>query len=213
MGLLPPMGAGDSGGFRRTGRGRGQSGLAPVAGRGHLWSPVLGGCRCARSWSRFCRRSRSRGFRCISGGRACRWATRSRRGCPAGRAGGGLCAGAAAVPGAGSPAARGLSGPSGPDRRAGPDARADLDGASLRLRVVMLTPEHLVGAGQPEIHISVWGDPRLLTPFLDVPELFSRRARNRRRRTAARPRVRSGQRQRRGRRAPSRARSACPGRR
>ncbi len=47
-----------------------------------------------------------------------------------------------------------------------------LDGASLRLRVVMLTPEHLVGAGQPEIHISVWGDPRLLTPFLDVPELF-----------------------------------------
>ena len=47
-----------------------------------------------------------------------------------------------------------------------------LDGAALRLRVVMLTPEHLVGAGQPEIHISVWGDPRLLTPFLDVPELF-----------------------------------------
>ncbi|MBP9183462.1 MAG: hypothetical protein KBF78_10040 [Fuscovulum sp.] len=47
-----------------------------------------------------------------------------------------------------------------------------LDGASLRLRVVMLTPEHLMGAGQPEIHISVWGDPRLLTPFLDVPELF-----------------------------------------
>jgi hypothetical protein len=36
----------------------------------------------------------------------------------------------------------------------------------------MLTPEHLAGSGEPEIHISVWGDPRLLTPFLDVPELF-----------------------------------------
>jgi hypothetical protein len=47
-----------------------------------------------------------------------------------------------------------------------------LDGAPLRLRVVMLTPEHLAGSGEPEIHISVWGDPRLLTPFLDVPELF-----------------------------------------
>ncbi len=47
-----------------------------------------------------------------------------------------------------------------------------LDGAALRLRVVMLTPEHLAGSGEPEIHISVWGDPRLLTPFLDVPELF-----------------------------------------
>jgi hypothetical protein len=47
-----------------------------------------------------------------------------------------------------------------------------LDGAPLRLRVVMLTPEHLAGAGQPEVHISIWGDPRLLTPFLDVPELF-----------------------------------------
>ncbi len=47
-----------------------------------------------------------------------------------------------------------------------------LEGAALRLRVVMLTPEHLAGSGDPEIHISVWGDPRLLTPFLDVPELF-----------------------------------------
>ncbi len=47
-----------------------------------------------------------------------------------------------------------------------------LDGAALRLRVVMLTPEHLAGAREPEIHVSVWGDPRLLTPFLDVPEIF-----------------------------------------
>lgn len=47
-----------------------------------------------------------------------------------------------------------------------------IEGAPLRLRVVMLTPEHLAGSGQPEIHVSIWGDPRLLTPFLDVPELF-----------------------------------------
>lgn len=40
-------------------------------------------------------------------------------------------------------------------------------GLALRMRVVMLTPEHLAGSGQPEIHVSVWGDPRLLTPFLD----------------------------------------------
>lgn len=47
-----------------------------------------------------------------------------------------------------------------------------LEGAPLRLRVVMLTPEHLAGLGQPEIHVSIWGDPRLLTPFLDVPAAF-----------------------------------------
>jgi hypothetical protein len=47
-----------------------------------------------------------------------------------------------------------------------------LHDAPLRLRVVMLTPEHLAGAGLPEVHISIWGDPRLLAPFLDVPELF-----------------------------------------
>ena len=47
-----------------------------------------------------------------------------------------------------------------------------LEGAPLRLRIVMLTPEHLAGSGEPEIHVSIWGDPRLLTPFLDVPEVF-----------------------------------------
>ena len=47
--------------------------------------------------------------------------------------------------------------------------------APLRLRLVMLTPEHLAGSGKPEIHVSVWGDPRLLTPFLDVPEAFQTR--------------------------------------
>lgn len=43
-------------------------------------------------------------------------------------------------------------------------------GAPLRVRVVMLTPEHLAGENQPEIHVSIWGDPRLLTPFLNLPE-------------------------------------------
>ncbi|MDQ2066537.1 hypothetical protein Q9295_09135 [Xinfangfangia sp. CPCC 101601] len=40
-------------------------------------------------------------------------------------------------------------------------------GQKMRLRVVMLTPEHLAGDGQPEIHVSIWGDPKLLVPFLD----------------------------------------------
>lgn len=37
-------------------------------------------------------------------------------------------------------------------------------GESLRVRVVGLTPEHLTlpGAG-PEVHVSIWGDPRRLT--------------------------------------------------
>lgn len=47
-----------------------------------------------------------------------------------------------------------------------------IEGAALRLRVVVLQPEHLAGDNPPEIHISVWGDPRLLVPFLDVPDLF-----------------------------------------
>ncbi|WP_225030263.1 hypothetical protein [Xinfangfangia pollutisoli] len=51
-------------------------------------------------------------------------------------------------------------------------APALLDGAPLRLRIVQLTPEHLAGAGAPEIEISVWGDPRLLVPFLNVPDIF-----------------------------------------
>lgn len=34
-------------------------------------------------------------------------------------------------------------------------------GESLRVRIVGLTPEHLASEGAgPEIHISVWGDPR-----------------------------------------------------
>jgi hypothetical protein len=43
-----------------------------------------------------------------------------------------------------------------------------LDGLSLRLRVVMLTPEHLAVGREPEIHVSVWGDPKLLLPFLEM---------------------------------------------
>ena len=43
-----------------------------------------------------------------------------------------------------------------------------LDGLSLRVRVVMLTPEHLAVGRDPEIHVSVWGDPKLLLPFLDM---------------------------------------------
>ncbi len=36
-------------------------------------------------------------------------------------------------------------------------------GESLRIRIVGLTPEHLAAAPNgPEIHISVWGDPRHL---------------------------------------------------
>lgn len=55
----------------------------------------------------------------------------------------------------------------------GPQARAFLSpavegGESLRVRIVGLTPEHLtVEGGRPEIHISVWGNPRHLAaqPF------------------------------------------------
>lgn len=45
---------------------------------------------------------------------------------------------------------------------------AVVQGENLRVRIVGLTPEHLASEGQgPEIHISVWGDPRHLrgAPF------------------------------------------------
>lgn len=47
-----------------------------------------------------------------------------------------------------------------------------LEEAPLRLRVVSLTPEHLAGSGPPEVFVSIWGDPRLLAPYLSVPEAF-----------------------------------------
>ncbi len=50
------------------------------------------------------------------------------------------------------------------------------EGMPLRMRVVMLTPEHLAGSGVPEIHVSVWGDPRLLAPFLDAPPTLPEKA-------------------------------------
>ena len=52
-------------------------------------------------------------------------------------------------------------------RTDGIEATRRLLAANGEMRVVMLTPEHLAGAGLPEIHVSVWGDPRLLTPFLE----------------------------------------------
>ena len=43
-------------------------------------------------------------------------------------------------------------------------APALVAGESLRLRIVGLTPEHLATApNKPEVHISVWGDPRHVT--------------------------------------------------
>ena len=41
-------------------------------------------------------------------------------------------------------------------------------GTVLRMRVVVLHPEHLSGGRPPEIHVSAWGDPRLLKPFLET---------------------------------------------
>lgn len=37
-------------------------------------------------------------------------------------------------------------------------------GDALRVRIVGLNPEHLAQENPPEIHISIWGDPRHLTP-------------------------------------------------
>jgi hypothetical protein len=64
-----------------------------------------------------------------------------------------------------------------------------LEGHSLRLRVVMLTPEHLAVGRDPEIHVSVWGDPKLLLPFLEMtapPPLMAEEARPRPPRKTAR---------------------------
>lgn len=55
---------------------------------------------------------------------------------------------------------------------AGIVAPALLEGAPLRLRVVSLTPEHLAGSGPPEAFVSIWGDPRWLAPWLQVPGMF-----------------------------------------
>lgn len=39
-------------------------------------------------------------------------------------------------------------------------------GDDLRVRIVALVPEHLANGNPPEIHISVWGDPRHLQPII-----------------------------------------------
>lgn len=38
------------------------------------------------------------------------------------------------------------------------------EGDPLRVRIVGVNPEHLAREAPPEVHISVWGDPRHLTP-------------------------------------------------
>lgn len=50
-------------------------------------------------------------------------------------------------------------------------APALAEGVPLRLRVVVLTPEHLARSGPPEIYVSVWGDHHRMAPFLRMPEL------------------------------------------
>lgn len=57
-------------------------------------------------------------------------------------------------------------------------APALMVGLMLRLRVVLLTPEHLATSGPPEIHVSIWADPYKLAPFvtteaLDLPAFDS----------------------------------------
>lgn len=51
-------------------------------------------------------------------------------------------------------------------------APALMEGLLLRLRIVVLTPEHLATAGPPEIHVSVWADPQRLAPWLDLDEIY-----------------------------------------
>ena len=59
----------------------------------------------------------------------------------------------------------------------GPAATAMLlpslqNGKHLRVRIVGLTPEHLSYDGDPEVFISVWGDPvHLLETQADLPQM------------------------------------------
>ncbi|OYX25912.1 MAG: hypothetical protein B7Z10_04815 [Rhodobacterales bacterium 32-66-7] len=43
-------------------------------------------------------------------------------------------------------------------------------GDRLRVRIIDLVPEHLAHGNPPEVHISVWGDPRHLQPVRRPPE-------------------------------------------
>ena len=40
------------------------------------------------------------------------------------------------------------------------------EGIALRLRIVLLTPEHLAGVNPVELMVSVWADPQAIAPFL-----------------------------------------------
>lgn len=44
-------------------------------------------------------------------------------------------------------------------------------GDPLRVRIVALMPEHLSNGYPPEVHISVWGDPRHINPVLAALDL------------------------------------------
>ena len=50
-------------------------------------------------------------------------------------------------------------------------APAMMEGVPLRLRIVVLTPEHLATSGPPEIHVSVWGDHHRMAPFVQMQSL------------------------------------------
>lgn len=63
----------------------------------------------------------------------------------------------------------------------GPMARQILapalaEGVSLRLRIVLLTPEHLAAQGPAEIMVSVWADPQAMAPFITMSELYFHKA-------------------------------------
>lgn len=45
-------------------------------------------------------------------------------------------------------------------------------GDPLRVRIIDLVPEHLANGYGPEVYISVWGDPRHLSPALEAAGLL-----------------------------------------
>jgi hypothetical protein len=45
-------------------------------------------------------------------------------------------------------------------------------GDPLRVRIIDLVPEHLSNGYPPEVYISVWGDPRHITPVLEAAGLL-----------------------------------------
>lgn len=51
-------------------------------------------------------------------------------------------------------------------------APALAEGINLRLRIVLLTPEHLATQGQPEIMVSVWADPQAIAPYITMSDLI-----------------------------------------